>query len=240
MNIMKKTFRIASFVVGLILFTDSVLIPAIAQAQSTPSSINKNINSEKILTPEEINVDVKNTSEEDINNADAESEAAIRTLAPDITSPNNVNTGIQKKPGIYSPNSIQNETLDSGSSIELRSQNVLSQVNYLLAISAVDFWYISQNSRSNYSGRIDWETDFCTWSQDTGLYFDFEASCAHHDFGYANYQKLNVWNEKTKKYVDAIFYRDMKAHCSTRSIFFKTDCYARAYVYYKFVRKFGK
>lgn len=113
---------------------------------------------------------------------------------------------------------------------------------------AKDFWF-------------DMSTDFCSSSLDTGLAFDFKASCMRHDFGWRNLKKLdrhwNCWgasnnnpcgfnglpqgtlgaysNRTNRILVNDQFRRDMDAHCATRSIFLRPDCYANAQVYHFFV-----
>lgn len=85
----------------------------------------------------------------------------------------------------------------------------------------------------------NWSTDYCSNSPDTGLAFDFKKSCARHDYGYRNWKKYKAFTSSAKKSIDDRFLADMKAHCSTRSIFLKPDCYTTAYAYYAAVRAFG-
>jgi Prokaryotic phospholipase A2 len=119
------------------------------------------------------------------------------------------------------------------------SQNILKQVDYLVRLDANRFWQERTSHRGSYSSKLNWDTDFCSKSRDTGVSFDFRKPCAHHDFGYRNYKKLGRFDSTHKKLVDDIFYRDMRTHCQTRSIFLKPNCYSTALTYYKFVQRFG-
>ena len=199
---------------GLILSTVPVVVPAFAQQQVTPPAAS---NEDPAVTVTE----KKTISPEAMAAADAQSEAAIRAI---------------------NPAALSNETYPR-SSILLRpdreGESVLEQVNHLIAISADSYWNERTKYRQAYSRSISWDTDFCSKSPDTGLSFDFKKPCAHHDFGYTNYKKMGIFNSVRKNYVDAIFYRDMKAHCSTRSIFLKPDCYYTAFLYYQAVQWFG-
>jgi hypothetical protein len=120
-----------------------------------------------------------------------------------------------------------------------RISPIVHQVDYLVRLDDKRFWHERNNSRPKYSSRIDWSTDYCSFSRDTGPSFDFRIACAHHDFGYRNYKRLGLFDNTHKRYVDNVFYRDMRAHCSTRSIFLKSNCYVTALAYYKVVQKLG-
>ena len=113
---------------------------------------------------------------------------------------------------------------------------------------AKDYWF-------------DLSTDFCSSSPDTGIAFDFKAPCVRHDFGWRNLKKLDrhwncsaastnnpcgfnglptgslgaYYNRNNKLIVNNQFKRDMDAHCATRSIFLRPDCYANANLYYAIV-----
>src|ERR687887_562716 len=43
---------------------------------------------------------------------------------------------------------------------------------------------------------FDWSTDFCTFSPDRPLGFNFELSCARHDFGYRNYRIEGLFSDQ--------------------------------------------
>lgn len=92
---------------------------------------------------------------------------------------------------------------------------------------------------SRLPSNADWSNDVCSNSPDTGLAFDFTNPCIRHDFGYRNYKKYSMFTENNRHVIDDIFLADMKAHCATRSIFLKPDCYTTAYAYYAAVRNFG-
>lgn len=104
-------------------------------------------------------------------------------------------------------------------------------------LSAVE----SFNRDKRFYQWLDTSTDLCSRpAQGTGLSFDFNNACRRHDFGYRNYKKLNVFTKKRKSLVDAIFLKDMRNHCATRSVALKPGCYAAAKRYYAAVRKFGE
>jgi hypothetical protein len=88
--------------------------------------------------------------------------------------------------------------------------------------------------------RLDWSTDECSAPLvgSTGLSFDFTDACLRHDFGYRNYKKLGVFDDK-KDAVDDRFLDDMKDHCASRSVLLQGRCYAWAYTFYGAVRQFG-
>lgn len=113
---------------------------------------------------------------------------------------------------------------------------------------AKDYWF-------------DLSTDFCSSSPDTGLAYDFKAPCVRHDFGWRNLKKLDrhwncagagtnrpcgqdgrpvgalgaYYNRSNKLIVNDQFKRDMDAHCATRSIFLRPDCYSAATLYHAVV-----
>lgn len=113
---------------------------------------------------------------------------------------------------------------------------------------AKDYWF-------------DLSTDFCSSSPDTGIAFDSKAPCVRHDFGWRNLKKLDrhlncgaastnnpcgynglptgalgaYYNRSNKLVVNNQFKLDMDAHCATRSIFLRPDCYANANLYYAIV-----
>lgn len=88
--------------------------------------------------------------------------------------------------------------------------------------------------------RLDWSTDECSAPLvgNTGMSFDFTKACIRHDFGYRNTKKLGTFKQN-KSAIDSQFYRDMKDHCATRSIFLKAQCYNWATIFYLAVREFG-
>lgn len=98
------------------------------------------------------------------------------------------------------------------------------------------FWWHRANRSPWYA---NWSTDYCSNAPDTGLAFNFKKPCARHDYGYRNWKKYSAFTSSAKKSIDSRFLSDMKAHCSTRSIFLKPDCYRTAYIYYAAVRAFG-
>lgn len=113
---------------------------------------------------------------------------------------------------------------------------------------AKDYWF-------------DLSTDFCSSGPDTGMAFDFKASCVRHDFGWRNLKKLDRhWNcpqaamnkpcgyegrpvgtlghfdsRSNRLSANTVFKNDMYDHCASRSIFLKPDCYTTANLYYNIV-----
>lgn len=88
---------------------------------------------------------------------------------------------------------------------------------------------------------FDVSTDFCSNSPDTGAWFDFKISCARHDFGWRNLQRLDrhwncqagpcstgllgrYWHVQNRHVVNSQFYRDMESHCSDRSWLIRGMC----------------
>ena len=219
---------------------ESAVVPALAQQESTLSSPQENDDLRVTWTDEEIEVAKEKVTEEDIEDADAKTEAAIRAF---FVSDTNSSSGL----GSYVPETglaVVKASIKPPSVLAQRLQSVLDQVNTLVKMSSAGFWNTSTNFRSYYSSAIDWFTNFCgttgkEWVPDSGSSFNFKAACAHHDFGYANYRKLNKWDKATKKDVDDIFFRDMSAHCDSRGRLDRTSCYKRALVYYGFVRAYS-
>jgi hypothetical protein len=118
----------------------------------------------------------------------------------------------------------------------VRRSNPVASVDLLMAYPLNGFMRFRQARR--FPG-LDWSTDLCSFpARGTGLTFDFTNACIRHDFGYRNYKKLGLFTEK-KAAVDAIFYKDMKEHCNTRSVVLKPGCYAAAMRYYTAVHHFG-
>ena len=183
---LKRISNVASLIVGLLLFANSAVVPALARQESTLPSPQEN--------------------------------SGLSTYIPE--------TGLAVKASIKPP-------------------SILAQVNVLLKMSSADFWNTRRKFRSDYSSAIDWSTDFCGITgfekvvPDKGLHFNFTAACVRHDFGYANYRKLNKFNKETKEYVDGIFLLDMKAHCDGRGLVFRVHCYDTALVYYGFVKGYS-
>lgn len=118
----------------------------------------------------------------------------------------------------------------------VRRSNPVASVDRLMAYPLNGFMRLRQARR--FPG-LDWSTDLCSFpARGTGLTFDFNNACIRHDFGYRNYKKLGLFIQK-KAVVDAIFYKDMREHCRTRSVVLQPGCYAAATRYYTAVHHFG-
>lgn len=92
--------------------------------------------------------------------------------------------------------------------------------------------------------RLDWSSDGCSAPviESTGRTFDFTGPCRRHDFGYRNLSVLEagrLWTAQMRSRVDAVFRRDMRAHCATRSRMVRVSCRAWAEIFYRVVRARG-
>jgi hypothetical protein len=88
--------------------------------------------------------------------------------------------------------------------------------------------------------RLDYSTNECSAPLvgSTGASFDFTAACLRHDFGYRNYHRLGVF-EQRKDSVDQRFRADMRDHCAARPEGEQRRCFAWAQVFYEAVKRFG-
>ncbi|MFC7306125.1 phospholipase [Streptomyces monticola] len=96
--------------------------------------------------------------------------------------------------------------------------------------------------QGNDKYRFTWSTDYCSKSPDKPLGFNFKNVCAHHDFGYRNYKKLNAFSKATRLRVDKTFLDDMQKVCRTErghTAGQRKRCLVVARVYYEAVRKFS-
>lgn len=60
---------------------------------------------------------------------------------------------------------------------------------------------------------LDWSSDGCSKAPDRPSGFDFLPSCQRHDFGYRNYKRLQMFNERTRKLIDDHFKQDLYHYC---------------------------
>jgi Prokaryotic phospholipase A2 len=88
--------------------------------------------------------------------------------------------------------------------------------------------------------RLDWSTDECSAPVvgSTGASFDFTEACLRHDFGYRNYRRLGLF-EQRKGLVDDRFLGDMRAHCETRRVDERERCRTWALAFYLAVHHLG-
>jgi Prokaryotic phospholipase A2 len=111
-------------------------------------------------------------------------------------------------------------------------------VNGFMGGSLLSFLYM-RNYQSSLYPELDWSTDYCSSSPDSGPGFNFKNACTRHDFGYRNYKRFGVFATGGKDYSDYIFYNDMKADCAARSWYQRPTCYSLAWTYYQAVKNFG-
>ena len=100
-------------------------------------------------------------------------------------------------------------------------------------------WNAARLDRAPWSSyQFDWSTDYCSYSPETPLGFDFTLSCWHHDFGYRNYKAAGLFSAN-KARLDTMFYADLKRKCATYSVLTQPACYSLAWSYYQAVHIFG-
>jgi hypothetical protein len=103
--------------------------------------------------------------------------------------------------------------------------------------------YASWNYARTHQGefadyQLNWETDYCSYSPDQPLGFDFRMPCWRHDFGYRNFKDIGQF-PTNKDHIDNAFYFDLKAKCATYSVIVRPACYSLAWTYYQAVHNFG-
>lgn len=100
-------------------------------------------------------------------------------------------------------------------------------------------WLSARNNQGAWSAYgFDWSTDYCSSSPDNPLGFNFQLSCARHDFGYRNWKAVGQFSSN-KSRVDSAFYEDLRRKCATYSAVVRPACYSLAWTYYQAVRAFG-
>lgn len=77
----------------------------------------------------------------------------------------------------------------------------------------------------------------CSFSPDSGPYFNFHNSCDRHDLCYR--YKYYGNSSAGRKGCDDRFLRDMRASCTNKTAFGRTSCRGTAAVYYRAVRAAG-
>ncbi|KAI9103019.1 phospholipase A2 domain-containing protein [Phlyctochytrium arcticum] len=100
-----------------------------------------------------------------------------------------------------------------------------------------DQWLAARQKYAIYINdpyNLSFAADYCTYSPDQPLGFDFRLACARHDFGYGNYRALNQLGAN-KPRLDNMFYEDMKAICGG-----SITCKAAAFTYYTAAKAGGK
>ena len=105
--------------------------------------------------------------------------------------------------------------------------------------TSTNTWNAARLNRAPWSDyNFDWSTDYCSYSPDNPLGYDFTLSCWHHDFGYRNYKAVGQF-PANKDRVDSMFYADLKRQCATYSSVLQPPCYSLAWTYYQAVHVFG-
>jgi hypothetical protein len=100
-------------------------------------------------------------------------------------------------------------------------------------------WNAARTDRDAWSRYgFDWSTDYCSFSPDNPLGFDFALSCWHHDFGYRNYKAVGTFSAN-KARLDTTFYADMRRTCGRYGVVVRPACYSLAWTYYQAVHVFG-
>ncbi len=100
--------------------------------------------------------------------------------------------------------------------------------------------FLAYRASPDRDHRLDWSTDECSAPVvgSTGASFDFTDACLRHDFGYRNYWRLGLIEER-KPLVDDRFLADMRAHCGTRASAEIDRCRAWARAFYLAVHHLG-
>jgi hypothetical protein len=100
--------------------------------------------------------------------------------------------------------------------------------------------FLAYRASPDRDPRLDWSSDECSAPVvgSTGASFDFTDACLRHDFGYRNYRRLGLFEER-KPLVDDRFLTDMRAHCETRSPDERRRCDVWARTFYLAVRHLG-
>lgn len=108
------------------------------------------------------------------------------------------------------------------------------------SLSSYNTWLNARNNQAAWADyQFDWSTDYCSSSPDNPLGFNFQLSCARHDFGYRNHKMLGIFTSAAKDRVDSAFYEDLKRKCATYNWVVRPACYSLAWTYYQAVREFG-
>lgn len=122
-------------------------------------------------------------------------------------------------------------------------QDALDLAEHL--VFAVDLrTFLALADSPSHDPRLDWSSDGCSAPvvESTGRSFDFTGPCRRHDFGYRNLSALETgrrWTATMRARVDAVFRRDMRAHCATRSRVVRLSCRSWAEIFYRVVRARG-
>lgn len=107
------------------------------------------------------------------------------------------------------------------------------------SVDSYNGWVYALENKSLFTEfNLDWETNICTAGPDQPAGYDFRMSCRRHDFGYGNFQRLDVFDEY-KSRVDNSFLADLYRKCDTYDWWVREPCYGIANLYYSAVVVFG-
>lgn len=100
--------------------------------------------------------------------------------------------------------------------------------------------FLVYRSSEERDPRLDYSSNECSAPLvgSVGRSFDFTDACLRHDFGYRNYGRLGIF-EQRKEGVDRRFLADMRDHCETRTWILRGRCRAWAEAFYLAVDRFG-
>jgi hypothetical protein len=100
--------------------------------------------------------------------------------------------------------------------------------------------FLAYRASAERDGRLDFSTDECSAPVvgSTGRTFDFTQACLRHDFGYRNYGRLGLLDDRRRD-VDERFLADMRAHCASRPSDDLLPCLGWARDFHTAVRAFG-
>jgi hypothetical protein len=105
--------------------------------------------------------------------------------------------------------------------------------------SSYNSWNAARQNQAAWAAyQFDWSTDYCSFSPDQPLGFDFRLSCYRHDWGYGNYKAMGQFPANKSRLDDAL-YQDLRRKCGQYNSIVRPACYSLAWTYYQAVRAFG-
>ena len=115
---------------------------------------------------------------------------------------------------------------------------VMSQFTQTSATS-YNAWNAARLNQAAWAAyQFDWSTDYCSFSPDRPLGFDFRLPCQRHDWGYGNYKAMSLF-AANKPRLDDAFYQDLRRKCGQYNSIVRPACYSLAWTYYQAVSAFG-
>ncbi len=101
------------------------------------------------------------------------------------------------------------------------------------------YWYMYANRSAEPYVEFDWTTDYCSYSPDKPLGFNFKPACQRHDFNYRNFKATVMFNHDSRLIIDNQLLADMDRICRGYAWWQRPACYGTADTYYGAVRTFG-